>query len=136
MFLSNLFSKLSASIGIPLQLSRYFVTGGVAALADLGAFILLLSLDLSVVFSAICSFALAAILNYLLSSRFVFKTEVSGRQFLLFLAAAILGLGVNVGITYLKINLFDLAPSVAKLFGIGGAFLINYAMNRALVFRT
>lgn len=117
------------------QLAGYFCTAGTAALVDVAGFVLLLSQGMTVLAAATCSFAIAVIVNYLLSSRFVFKSEASGRQFLLFAAAAMLGLAVNVGITYLKITHFDLAPALAKMAGIGTAFFVNFTVNKALVFR-
>lgn len=117
------------------QLGGYFCTAGTAALVDVAGFALLLSQGMTLVAAATCSFAIAVIVNYLLSSRFVFKSRASGSQFLLFAGAALLGLTVNVGITYLKVTHFDLAPTLAKIVGIGTAFFVNFTVNKALVFR-
>ena len=70
-----------------------------------------------------------------MSSRFVFASKASGRQFLLFALAATLGLAVNVSITYLKVIHFGIAPPLAKALAIGIAFFVNFIVNRALVFR-
>jgi putative flippase GtrA len=120
---------------IARQLVGYFLTGGTAAIVDVTAFILLVDLSLHIIPAAICSFAAAAVVNYLLSSRFVFKSEPSSRRFLLFLGAALIGLAVNVSITYLKVVHFDLTPVLAKCVGIGTAFLVNFTMNRIFVFK-
>ena len=117
------------------QLGLYILTGGTAAIVDVGTFIALMHQGLPIAGAAACSFAVAAVVNYLLSSRFVFKSEASTRQFLLFAGAALVGLAVNVGVTYLKITHFDLAPALAKIVGIGTAFLVNFTINRTLVFR-
>jgi putative flippase GtrA len=126
--------RTSSIVKIATQLVGYFFTGGTAAIVDVAGFILLIDQGLSVVPAAICSFAVAAVVNYLLSSRFVFKSEASTRQFLLFAVAALVGLAVNVGVTYLKVTMFDLAPALAKVVGIGTAFLVNFTINRTLVF--
>lgn len=119
---------------IATQLVGYFFTGGAAAIVDVASFIMLIHQGFPLVPAAICSFAVAAAVNYLLSSRFVFMSEASTRQFLLFAGAALVGLAVNVGITYLKVTHFDLAPAIAKIVGIGTAFFVNFTINRTLVF--
>ena len=121
---------------IPGKLVGYFFTAGTAAVVDVGGFVLLTHWGLPILASATASFLLAAVVNYLLSSRFVFCAPVSGRGFLLFASAALVGLGVNVGITYVAATYLRLLPALAKIVGVGTAFLVNYTVNAKLVFRS
>lgn len=117
------------------KLVGYFFTAGIAAVVDVGGFVLLSRWGVPILPAAAGSFIVAAVVNYLLSSRFVFRSEASTRRFLLFFAAALLGLAVNVSVTYLAATRLDLGPALAKLTGVSTAFLVNFAINTALVFR-
>jgi putative flippase GtrA len=114
----------------------YTATAGTAALVDVGGFVLLTGSGAPLLPAAIGSFLAAVLVNYLLSSRFVFKTKASGRGLMLFGAGALVGLIVNVGVTLGAAALLGLAPFAAKIIGIGTAFLFNYAINSKLVFKT
>ena len=121
---------------IPGKLVGYFFTAGAAAVVDIGGFVLLTHWGVPLVAAATASFLLAAVVNYLLSSRFVFRSRASGRGFLLFASAALVGLGVNVAITYVAATYLSLLPALAKIVGVGTAFLVNFTVNSKLVFRS
>jgi putative flippase GtrA len=117
------------------KLLRYMVTGGIAAVVDVGGFALLINAQLKVLIAGTASFCTAALVNYLLSSRFVFGSTATYNGFALFLLAALIGLSINVGVTMAGVYLLILPPVVAKLVGICSAFLINFGLNAFLVFR-
>ncbi|HZL01178.1 MAG TPA: GtrA family protein [Caulobacteraceae bacterium] len=117
------------------RLGRYVLTGGSAAVVDLGVFALLKSAGVSVPAAAACSFGLAAVWNYRLTSRFVFGQAPSGRRFAGFLVFAMAGLAVNVGVTVAAVDFASIAPVEAKILGIGVAFLFNFTLNSLVVFR-
>lgn len=116
------------------HLPGYFVTGGIAAIVDIGGFALLAPTGLPTPAAASLSFLAAAVVNYLLSARLVFRHPVSARHFGRFLAAALVGLAINVSVTTL---LFErgLAPVLAKTGGVGIAFFANYLLVALVVFR-
>ena len=117
------------------KLVRYGVTGGVAAVVDAGGFALLLEAGLAVAAAGTLSFCIAALVNYGLSSRFVFSRSATAQGFALFFTAALIGLSVNLGVTLLGVYWGGLPPIVAKIVGIGTAFLVNFALNLLVVFR-
>jgi len=117
------------------KLVRYGVTGGIAAIVDAGGFALLLGAGLAVAAAGTLSFCIAALVNYGLSSRFVFARGATAQGFALFFVAALIGLSVNLGITLAGVYLAGLPPIVAKIAGIGTAFLVNFALNLLVVFR-
>jgi putative flippase GtrA len=119
-----------------IKLWCYAVTAGIAAIIDAGGFALLLSAKLSVAAAAVVSFGVAALVNYRPTSRFVFSRSATIHGFPLFLLAALIGLTVNVGVTLAGVFFFGLPPLVAKLVGIGTAFLLNFGLNVRFVFRT
>lgn len=117
------------------QLARYLLTGGAAAIVDVGAFALLYRAGLPVAPAAALSFCLAAAVNYLLTARYVFGGGTSSRRFVLFFAVALIGLAINVTATVQLSAALHLLPELAKVGGIGIAFLANFAMNKLIVFR-
>lgn len=117
------------------KLLPYAMTGGTAAIVDAGGFLLLVKAGADVAAAGVLSFCAAAVVNYLLTSRFVFGSAASMRGFLLFLSAALIGLSVNVGLTLLGFYILGLPPLAAKLIGIGTAFFVNFLINLRVVFR-
>lgn len=117
------------------KLLPYAITGGIAAVVDAGGFVLLVDAGLGVAVAGVLSFCTAAVVNYLLTSRFVFGREASVRGFMLFLSAALIGLSVNVGLTVLGFYVLGLPSLTAKLIGIGTAFFVNFLINLLIVFR-
>ncbi len=117
------------------KLLRYGVTGGIAAVVDAGGFALLVSVELSILAAGCLSFCIAALVNYSLTSRFVFNFEASLGGLAAFTVAALIGLMVNVGITLLGVFVMGLPPLAAKVVGIGIAFFVNFLINLRVVFR-
>lgn len=113
---------------------RYFLTGGVAAIVDIGAFKLLLPL-LSLPVAAVVSFCIAAVVNFSLTSWFVFASRPTLRRFFLFFAFASLGLVINAGVTILCAGWLGAPALLAKITGVGTAFIFNFLFNFAIVFR-
>lgn len=113
---------------------RYLLTGGPAAVVDLGGFALLLETGLPLALAGAVSFCAAAAVNYALTSRFVFRRRAHARGFAVFIAAAGLGLSINVGVTWAAATHLPITPVLAKALGIGVAFVANFLLNNFLVF--
>ena len=125
-------ARIVGSDGTTGRFSRYVLVGGAAAVIDLGGFVILNGAGLPLAAAAAASFVIAAVFNFVLSSLIVFRTRPSWRQFLLFGTFALIGLGVNTGTTILVARW---CPDViAKVVGIGTAFLVNFWMNHTIVF--
>ena len=116
------------------KLIAYAMTAGVAAVVDAGGFGLLVQAGMAIPTAGLLSFGIAAVVNYLLTSRLVFAQSASLRGFALFFSAALVGLSVNVGLTVLGVYALGLPPVVAKLLGIGTAFFVNFLINLRVVF--
>jgi putative flippase GtrA len=138
------------------RLFFYVLTGGAAAVVDETIFTGLHALGSPLALAAVFSFCVAALVNYSLTSRFVFGHAPSLRQLGLFVAVAIVGMVINVGVTLaanatipfasMLSGLADLvgaprsmfaplAVAPAKACGIAVAFVFNFYVNSAFVFR-
>jgi putative flippase GtrA len=118
------------------KLVRYFFTAGTAAVVDVGGFGILCRMGTPIAVAAVASFCVATVVNYLLTSRCVFQQSASLRGFGVFFVAAVGGLMVNVSVTLLGSLYFGVAPVLAKVIGVGTAFLVNFWLNLRIVFRT
>jgi putative flippase GtrA len=116
------------------RLPGYFMTGGAAAVVDIGGFATLSAWGLATPLAATLSFLVAAVVNYGLTTALVFVQPASPRQFGRFLAAALVGLAINVMVTTLLVGT-GIAPVFAKTGGVGVAFLANYLLAALVVFR-
>ncbi|WP_075217554.1 GtrA family protein [Mongoliimonas terrestris] len=117
------------------RLVGYVATGGLAAIVDVGGFALLVRAGMAVTPAAVLSFAVAMGVNYVLTSRLVFSHRLSTRRLLLFVLVALVGLTVNVSVTTVAATAMALPPVLAKIAGVGVAFLLNFFMNALIVFR-
>jgi putative flippase GtrA len=117
------------------KLFRYFLTAGTAAVVDVGGFAALCALHVPIAPSAVASFCAATVVNYLLTSRYVFDRTATIRGFGIFFIAAVGGLAVNVSVTLAGSLYLGIAPVLAKVAGVGTAFLVNFWLNLRIVFR-
>jgi len=126
-------------------LFRYVLTGGTAAVVDLSIFTQLHNLGVPVALAGPCGSGVAVIVNYVLTSTFVFRVPLSVKGFSLFFVGALFGLTINNTITDMGAGLhlgFGVAGltlksyQVAKICGIGVAFLFNFWLNSTFVFKT
>ena len=120
---------------VAAQLARYLLTGGLAAVVDIGLFAILHRLGWPIAWAATMSFCLAAAVNYLLTARFVFATRSTVSHFGLFFVVALVGLGINVAVTVALATGPGVMPELAKIGAVGVAFLANFSMNKFIVFR-
>ena len=117
------------------KLVRYFFTAGTAAVVDVGGFALLHLTPIPIGVAAVTSFSAATVVNYVLSSRYAFRQTPSLRGYGLFFVAAVGGLIVNVSVTMIGSLYLGVAPVLAKVLGVGTAFLFNFWLNLRVVFR-
>ena len=125
----------SVSRDLRVRFGGYLLTGGSAAVVDLGVFAALHAVHLPVTAAATGSFLVAAAANYSLTSLLVFRHALTWRRWLSFLALATVGLCVNVGVTSGLVAAFAIPAVLAKVGGIGVAFIANFLMNYFVVFK-
>lgn len=120
----------------PLRLTqfRYLAVVGSAAFIDLFGFAALQRLPIPVPVAAATSFLAAAVYNYNMSARFVFRQAPQVGRLGLFLLVGMVGLSVNTGVTWWA-SVAGAADLVAKAAGIGVAFVVNTLLNVSVVFR-
>lgn len=129
-------TTLPAAPELARQAVGYLIVGGLAALVDIGLFHWFAPRFASVLLPAVLSFLIAAVVNYTLSSLWVYRRQWrSLRRAALFFLFASVGLCVNAGVTWWLANALPIVPTAAKAGGVAVAFAINFLMNTFIVFR-
>jgi putative flippase GtrA len=116
-------------------LLQYLITGGAAAAVDVAGFAALSAAGAPVALAAACSFAVATVVNFLLTSRWVFRATPTRHRYFAFLLGAVSALVVNVALTYVGTMYLVQPPVVAKTFAIAMTFLLNFWINSRVIFR-
>ncbi|GGF28135.1 hypothetical protein GCM10011611_37710 [Aliidongia dinghuensis] len=121
-----------------MKIIIYFFVGGAAAAVDIGLFYLGVSvLHWNYLIVGTCSFALATLVNYVISVRVVFQSGVrfsKHHELALIFVVSGAGLLLNQAILYFCISQRITGLLVAKLAATGGVFLWNYFMRSRIVF--
>jgi len=128
------------------QIFRFGLVGLVNAAIDAAVFFSTLAVlksvassihgDWALIFANTIAWIVAVSCSYLLNSRFTFGRqhhELSVRAYLLFAFSQIGGFVAHSGMLLLASKYFPLP--LAKLFGIGVGFVVNFTLARVIVFR-
>jgi putative flippase GtrA len=119
---------------------RYIAASALALGIDIGSFLALLALGTAATAAAAIGYSLGIVAHWLISSRAVFTAGVAERgpertrQKALFVASALLGLGLTTAIVGLG-GLFGFDPRLAKLIAIAASFTLTWLMRERIVFR-
>lgn len=115
----------------------YIIVGGTCASIDLLIFKLLLLLSFDIVISAVISFSIATILNYLMCRYFIFNHGEHNfyQQFTSLVIVSMIGVFFNVGIVYILTAVYNIPPLISKITAIGAVFLWNFFGRLLLVFK-
>lgn len=113
----------------------YTLAAGLAAVVDIGGFHWLAQRMHNVAGAAALSFVVAAVVNYTLSSLWVYRRAWRDlRRAGLFLVFACVGLCLNTGMTWWLASAWPLHLTLAKVGGVATAFGFNFLVNTRLVF--
>lgn len=122
-----------------MRIVRYFLVGGTAAAVDLLLFgLLTLVLGVHWFFAAAISFVPATAVNYLLSIRFVFGSQVRfarRSEITLVFAVSAVGLALNELLLWIAIDGLGIPLLVSKVLASGGVFLWNYGLRAWYIFK-
>ncbi len=129
-------TRIGAIASLKRSALPYVVVGGLAAVIDLVVFTWLAPRIYWTFVAALMSFIVAAAFNYTMSAVWVYRKDWRSLQratsFLIFAGA---GVSVNATVTAVLADFASLNPTLAKVAGIGVAFILNFVVNTIVVFR-
>jgi putative flippase GtrA len=129
---------LPPTLSLKTQVVRFLITGGFAAVVDFGLYVVGLSVGLNVNVAKSLSFIAGTVTAYLINRRWTFQAPPSTARFVAVCVLYGLTYAVQVGINYLFYMQFEHQPwrvPVAFVIAQGTATVINFAVQRAVIFR-
>jgi putative flippase GtrA len=120
-----------------VQLFKFGVVGGTGYVVNLIVFALLTeTLGIHHIIAAVLSFAVAVLNNFLLNRHWTFQaTEAhAGFQAARFFAVSVLGLGVNIVLLYLLVDVASAPELPAQAVAVAGAMPFNFLGNKLWTF--
>jgi putative flippase GtrA len=116
---------------------QYFFVGLFAALVNWGVFYILdAKLKMFYLIAATVSWTVGLAVNFILSC-IVFKSKEGrkrGTEFVMVVICAIIGFGIDLGVTVFCVAVLGFPNMVSKITGTGAAFMFNYASRQFFVF--
>lgn len=119
-----------------VQFIKFSFVGGTCFLID---YLLLAVLhevvSLSVLFSSAISFSVSVVANYLLSMRFVFKSQIESRkkEFIIFVTLSIIGLLLNQLLMYIGIDILNIHYLIFKILATAVVLVYNYITRKIFI---
>lgn len=124
---------------VVLELMRYFVASAVALAIDVGLYTVCLRLGMWYPAAATVGFSAGALAAYLASVKWVFESRSvrhAGVELGVFVAVGVAGLLLTEVLLTLFIVGLGVGPIAAKLVAAGFVFLFNFAVRKAILFRS
>lgn len=122
-----------------VQFMKYFMAGGAAAIVEWSVFwVSTARLGIHYLVAVVISFILATMVNYILSSRFVFgrsRRRQTVEVLLVYLVSAV-GLGLNSLLMWILHGNLQLNAMFAKVISTGIVFLWNFSTRRWFIFQS
>ena len=121
------------------RLVKYLAVGGAAAVTDISLFALfMMHFGLGIAAASVLSFLFAVVVNYYLGILITFDSRVRFRrheEFVLVFLVSASGLLLNIGCTYLFVQVTNFAPVIAKILAALPTLVWNYMLRRNFIFK-
>lgn len=118
---------------------KYLLVGGLAAATDISLFTLFnIYFSLGIATASMLSFVFAVTVNYYLGVLITFDSKVRFRrheEFALVFFVSASGLLLNIGCTYLFVEMLNRGPVIAKVLAALPTFVWNYLLRRNFIFK-
>jgi putative flippase GtrA len=120
-----------------IQLVKSLFVGGVATLADMGV-LYLLEPNLGYILASIISFTIGLVINYIITSLWVFnKSSIKDKriEFIIFTVIALAGLGLNTLFMWLFTDILKFYFLVSKAFATIIVYGFNFSARKIIIYK-
>ena len=127
-----------AELGLATQLTRFVLTGGLAALVDYGCYQAMLATGMWIHLAKATAFVLGTLTAYLINRRWTFRAS-GGARFASVMMLYAVTFAVQVGCNAVMLALLPGSAwriTLAFVVAQGTATCINFVVQRAVIFRT
>jgi putative flippase GtrA len=116
---------------------RYFFVAVTVVSIELVAFQAIYLLLGNYVVATVLSFALAVVLNWVFGRKFVFgkSHHAPAKEFTMVLIASLVGVGIQLVVVFVSVEVFKLYPLIGKILSIMFSFFWNYWFRAAVVYK-
>ena len=119
-----------------IQFIRYFFVGGIAAVVNIGLLFLLVDIfDINYILSNIIGFIFALLVNYGLSTMFVFTKDNSMSkifELVMYVIIGVLGLGFDTLILWVCTSKINIYYKISKIISTMLTFIWNFLAKKTL----
>jgi len=125
-------------LGLATQLTRFVLTGGLAAVVDYGSYQAMLATGMWIHLAKALAFVLGTLTAYLINRRWTFRAAGGGVQLVSVLALYGITFTVQVGMNAVMLALLASSPwriTLAFVVAQGSATCINFVVQRTVIFR-
>lgn len=119
------------------RLIRYGIMACFIVGIELVTFQLIYLVTTSYYTATVISFVVGVILNWIIGRTLIFdKVERSiGQEFILVAGASLIGVGIQLAIVSISVQIFQLYPLIGKILSIGFSFFWNYWFREHFVYK-
>lgn len=125
-------------LGLTTQLTRFVLTGGLAAVVDYGSYQAMLSTGMWIHLAKALAFVLGTLTAYMINRRWTFRAAGGGVQLASVLALYGITFAVQVGMNAVMLGLLPGSAwriTLAFVVAQGTATCINFVVQRTVIFR-
>lgn len=119
------------------RLMKYFVMAAIIVGIELVTFQVVYLITNNYYLGTVISFLVGVILNWIAGRLFVFGKSVHSplREFTMVFIASMVGLGIQIAVVFVSVQLLALYPLIGKMLSIVFSFFWNYWFRAAIVYK-
>jgi putative flippase GtrA len=119
------------------RLVKYFIMAVVIVCIELGNFQIIYLLTRNYYLATILSFLIGVILNWFFGRLYVFGTSLHhpAKEFTMVLIASLVGVGIQLVVVGICVNVYSLYPILGKMVSIIFSFFWNYWYRSKYIFK-
>ncbi len=131
-----MYQKLKALYKTHTQLVHYLLMAVIIVGIEFSSYVLMVWLGVHYLLAVPLSMTVGIVLNWLGSSKFVFKNRrhAPHKEFMLVLIASLVGVGFQITVTFVIVDILHQLPAVGKLLAIFVTFFWNFWARKTYIY--